>query len=181
LLIDSEDELVKVVFCTAYHPDFRKRVRHERYILALENAGVTVIKGHYIHEPMDCRECGREWSKPTEKQGDINVALSLFDDAYCGVFDHAYLVSADSDQAATARMMKARFPTKRLYSVRPPLREHSHNILAHTPHTAAITESLLDRAVFPKVVIGTGGRKTVIRPLEYDPPDGWVHPDQRPA
>lgn len=181
LVADQGDDLVKVTFCTAYHPDFKKRVRHERYILALENVGVTVLRGHYIHEPMSCNGCGRQWQKPTEKQGDLNVALSLFDDAYRDTFDHAYLISADSDQAATARMMRDRFPDKRLYSVTPPGRPHSHNILSHTPHHKTLTEAVLDLAVLPRVVIGTDGRKTAIRPFEYDPPAGWVHPNDRPT
>jgi hypothetical protein len=104
LVAEAGDEIVKVTFCTAYHPDFRKKVRHERYVKALENTAVTVLRGHYVHEDWDCRECGHEWKKPTEKQGDINV-----------------------------------------------------------------------------VVPGVNGSAAVIRPFEYAPPEGWVHPNDRPA
>jgi hypothetical protein len=181
LVAEAGDEIVKVTFCTAYHPDFRKKVRHERYVKALENTAVTVLRGHYVHEDWDCRECGHEWKKPTEKQGDINVALAIFDDAYQDLFDHAYLVTADSDQAATAKLFKARFPNKRLYSVAPPGRSHSQHILAQTQHRKTITEDMLDLAVFVSVVPGVNGSAAVIRPFEYAPPEGWVHPNDRPA
>lgn len=180
LVCAKDDQLVKVVLCTAYYPDFKKKIRHELCVNANMNAGVDVILGHYIGEDMDCKDCGREWVKPTEKQGDINVALALFHDAHADVYDHAYLVSADSDQAATARRFAAHFPAKRLYSVSPPGRQHSKHILQHTPHKATLTEDHLDLAVFPKVVPGNNGRKAYARPFEYDPPEGWVHPDQRP-
>lgn len=180
LAMERSDHLVKVVVCTAYHPDFRKRVRHERHLAALRNVGVVVKEGHYVHDDMDCRQCLHTWKKPTEKEGDINVAISVIDDAHADVFDHAYLVSTDSDQAATARLFASRFPHKRLYSVAPPKRAHSFHILGHTRHKVSITESMVDLAVFEGVVAAPPGGRAVIRPREYDPPAGWVHPSQRP-
>ena len=180
LIPKQSEQLVKVVFCTAYYPgDTGKRVRHERFKQALEFFGVECVFGHYIQQPMSCHDCGHEWSMATEKETDINVALALFDDAYQDIFDHAYLLSADSDQAATARMFKTRFPDKRLTSVAPPGREPSKNVMAFANAKIKLSPDHLERAVMPGMIETPNG--LIVRPHEYDPPPGWVHPKDRPA
>ncbi len=180
-LIPSRSQvLVKVVFCTAFYPnDTGKRARHEKYIKAQEHFGVSVIHGHYIHEDMDCRECGHRWKKPTEKETDINVALHLIDDAYSDVFDHAYLVTNDSDQAATVRLFVARFPHKKLSAVCPPGRTHSKHLLSKTNGPKiTLTADHLEKAVMDGTIQATSG--LIVRPDEYAPPADWVHPKNRP-
>lgn len=174
-----KDDVVKVVFCSAFYPDdYGKRIRHELFQRALTSYGVVCVMGHYVYEPMDCRGCGREWKKPTEKETDINVALHLFDDAYQDVFDHAYLVSADSDQAATARLFARRFPDKKLLSVVPPGREPSRSMLPYIPRPITLSRDHLERAVMPGMLNDAKG--AIVRPREYAPPQGWVHPNDRP-
>jgi hypothetical protein len=179
IIPSRSEELVRVVFCSAYTGAHGKQVRHERYVKALEVVGVTPLMGHYVGEPLACHSCEHEWVKSTEKQTDVNVALSLYDDAYQDVFDHAYLVTADSDQAATARMFKNRFPEKRLTAVCPPGRGHSQHILEHATAKITLTKDHLEKAVLPGLVTAPG-KAAVLRPPEYDPPGWWVHPDQRP-
>ena len=147
--------------------------------IALENVGVTTVKGHYVHEDSDCSRCGRHWKNPTEKETDINLALSLITDAQDDVFDRAYLVSADSDQAATARVFRDRFPEKQLITVAPPGRNFSVDIARYTSgNRLAITKDHLDWTVFPAIVM-RGTNPSGRRPREYDPPEWWVHPRDR--
>src|SRR5829696_5166464 len=81
--------------------------------------------------------------------------LHVFDDAHRDVFDHAYLVTADSDQAATARMFSERFQAKKLTAVCPPGRAHSQHILRYA--TAKIAyEGALGAGGIPR--IGHRGR-----------------------
>lgn len=183
IIIPSRDEsLVSVTFCTAYYPgDTGKRARHERLNRALKNVGVTVLEGHYVKDPMKCNACPHTYMKPTEKETDINVALSLYDGACSDLYDHAYLMTADSDQVATARFFKQRFPDKKLTVIAPPRRPHSQEILGFSDADRTLTADLLDKAVFPHIVpCKDGKRASVLRPQEYDPPAGWVHPDDRP-
>lgn len=182
LLIPKQSEtLVKVLYGTAIvTSDYDKITRHQQYLKALEQVGVTCITGAKAFEPASCRGCGRTWSEPKEKETDINIALSLFDDAYQDIFDHAYLVSSDSDQAATARMFKSRFPTKKFTTVSPPKREPSKAILAHTQNKIKLTEHHLERCLFGAAV-GLGTPNAVRRPSTYDPPSGWVPPSLRPV
>lgn len=182
IIIPSEtEELVKAVFCTAYYPgSSEKRWRHDQYLNALRATGVTCALGHYVTDPIECRaDCGKIWSKRTEKEGDINLALHLFNDAWMDVYDHAYLLTADSDQAATAKLFRSQFPDKKLTTVAPPGRNFSVHITNHANAKLQLNLDHIERAIFPAVVInptGSSGR----RPREYDPPPGWVHPDDRP-
>lgn len=175
------EELVRVTYCTAYYPgDPKKKWRHEQVIGAQKVFGVDVVLGHYVREDMDCRACGNQWQKPTEKEGDINVAIHLLRDGFLDHYDHAYLLTADSDQAATARMFNEQFPNKRLTSVVPPRRQPSVHITNYTDkRKIALNDLHLERCVMPQVVFKPGVANTR-RPNEYAPPNGWVHPDQRP-
>ena len=179
LIPSRSEELVRVTFCTAFYPnDSGKRARHQSYIRAQEHFGVDVIMGHYVHEDMDCRACRAMWKKPTEKETDINLALALIDDAHMDLFDHAYLVSNDSDQAATAKLFSKRFPHKKLTSVSPPGRRHSQHILGTGAASALITANHLERSVMDPMIQDKKG--LIVRPPEYAPPAGWVHPKDRP-
>ena len=182
IIIPQHSEvLVKAVFCTAYYPhDHGKRVRHERLVNALDAAGVETILGHFSSEPADCRDCGRKWDKPTEKASDIHFALTLYEDALNNVFDTAYMITSDTDQAATARFVSTRFPEKKLISVSPPGRAHAQHLLSFTHGKVALSKEHIERALF-RGFVESKGKPSVIRPKEYDPPQGYVYWDDRPV
>lgn len=182
VIIPSQSEVVEAVtFCTAFYPgDHGKRIRHDRFNAALELVGVKVEKGHYIWVDRECPDCGHRWTRPTEKETDINVALAVFDGARRDAFDHCYLLSADSDQAATARWFKAAFPDKRLTIVIPPVRRGSKEIRDKGERNKIqLNRNHFERALFGPLV--TNGTVTVHRPNEYDPPEGYVMWDDRPT
>jgi hypothetical protein len=171
LLIPSNTEkLVKVVWCTAVRTDdVQKMLRQREYIRALQGTGITCLEGHFAKESRNCKNCGGQWQAPVEKQGDVNLAIALIDDAYRDVFDHAYLITADSDQAATVGLLKSRLPQKKLTSVSPPGRSHCKEILSHDPAKIALGVSHLERCLFPKYVV-VGGKPIATRSMVYDPP-----------
>lgn len=181
ILPEKDETLVKAVFFTAYYPgDFKKKIRHDALNDALRLVGAEVVLGNYIHVPA-CETCSPGMTRPSEKETDINLALHLFNDARHDRFDHAYLLSADSDQAATARMLKQEFPSKKLTTVSPPRRNFSRSILPFADGKLSLTEAHIERAVFKgKIVLDPAGKRPAKRPFEYDPPAGWVHPDDRP-
>lgn len=175
-------QLVGVTYCTAFYPgDSQKKWRHEQMIGAQRCQGVEVVPGHFITEPRECRSCKSIWEHPTEKEGDINVAIHLLCDAFIDKVDHVYLVTADSDQVATVRMFRKQFPDKTITAVIPPGKKRSEHIhRCVNGGTIMLNEGHLERAVMPPVVFnpGVGSYR---RPREYAPPQGWVHPDGRPA
>jgi len=182
IIPQQSQRLVGAVLCTAV-PVGRsdKGQRHHWFIDAQRAYGVEVVRGHFIGEPLECRACRETRVKDTEKEGDINVALHIMRDAVLDKADHFYLLSADSDQAATVRMFRTMFPAKVITAVVPPGREPSTH-LAQTVNggTIQLSELHLERSVMPQVVL-VEGHTAVRRPHQYTPPEGWVHPDNRPA
>jgi len=171
----------EIVFCTAFFPnDFAKRKRHETYISALKATGVRVLHGHTITEPMQCKNCERRWYQPREKETDINVALSMFDDVRRGRVDVVFLLSADTDQASSLRFLKEAFPQIKRIVVTPPGREKSKHLRDLSDSNVLLREDDIDAAVLPKMLWDDANR-AVVRPQEYAPPPEWVHPDDRPG
>lgn len=172
----------RAIFCTAYFPgNHGKRIRHEAYVNALALVGVETRLGHTTKEPMECAhpDCDHRWDQPREKETDINLALAVYEDAHDDAFDVAFIVTADTDQAATFRAIKLRFPDKRIVNVIPPARHPSKHLLDLAQDSVKLKAAHLDECTLPEMVIKEG-EKTIIRPHEYDPPEGWVHPDERP-
>ena len=182
LIPKKSEHIVKLIYCTAFYPNaFEKRQRNEKYTKAQRFFGggrIEIVMGHYVDETLQCRSSGNIWNKPTEKETDFNVALALIDDAYQDIFDHAYLVTNDSDQAATAKVFAKRFPHKRLTSVCPPGRRHSKHILEYCQSSALITLDHLEKALMESQILTQGG--LILRPADYAPPKDWVHPKNRP-
>lgn len=165
-------ELVKVVFCTAVpQDDIGKRDRHNAFNAAQIACGVTVLKGHHVFDPT--------LNKRSEKQSDINVALSLMMDAEDDIFDWAFLLSADSDQAATASFFSSRHPKKGLIGVAPPTKSVPDKVMSHCIAHFEMTFDHLEEALMPELVPGRSGHP-IRRPPQYAPPNGYVFWDERP-
>ncbi len=178
-LIDpTQETLVKIVWCSAqYTKDPGKLTRHREYGRAIKAVGVTVVLGHFIEEEMRCKAtCRQDYRKATEKEGDVNVAINLIGDGFMNVYDHAYLITADSDHAATAKYFVEHLAPRRLITVAPPLKSHSKEILKHAHDRRTIPEKMLNACVFPQHVIVDGVTMASRHP-SYDPPAGWVNPN----
>lgn len=176
LLCEAEGlKLVKVVFCTAvpkHLPDSRDR--HNTFNAAQIAQGVTIIKGHHVPEP------DKGAGVYSEKQSDINLALSVILDGLDDVYDTAILLSADSDQVATARAFKDRLAPhgKVLIGAVPFERSFPTDYTSLGVRVLTVTKADLEKCVMPEQVPGKTG--PINRPGPYAPPEGWVHPNDRP-
>ncbi|ESQ83351.1 hypothetical protein AEAC466_13970 [Asticcacaulis sp. AC466] len=174
--IAPPSEVVKrVVWCSAFSPTHRSKLkRHEDYMKALKGQGVICRMGHFVHAMDGCNACGHKWQVAVEKQGDVNLALSIAADAEDDLFDVCYLVTADGDHAATARYLKERFPKKTLVLVTPPGRYHNRQIERIADRCIDITPAHLEASLLPQMAkyktrfLGKG--EMVPRPELYDPP-----------
>jgi hypothetical protein len=137
----------------------------------LKARGVVVIEGHYLEE----RDTG-EWK---EKQSDVNMALTCILDAEDNVYDVGYLLTADSDQAATAKIFKERFENKRLIPVAPPRMPIPKKTQSYSSRGFALKMEDIECCVMGPFVQGKTGNP-IRRPAEYDPPEWWLHPQLRP-
>mgnify|MGYP001047302690 CR=1 FL=1 len=180
VLAGTHQKVVRVVWCSAPPKDPARLIRHRKYRAALATTGVEYIEGHFVQDGIKCVHCGKYHYKPLEKQGDINVAIELIADGFADIYDIAYLVSADSDQAATARLFRARLANgakpKRLITVAPPGRQHSHMVFQQADGKRAIYAQTAEACVFGGFVKDPNGGKPIVRPTEYDPPSGWIRP-----
>ncbi|TRD14535.1 NYN domain-containing protein [Palleronia caenipelagi] len=154
ILQDRQHSLVSVTYCSAYQKrNSDQLVRHKKYIEALEHSGVQIQLGHYmVGSSKPCFHCGGTSEELNEKQTDINLALCLFADAMRNHFDWAYLVSADSDQAATARFLKKHFPEKKLVTVVPPNQQLSQNIMNFADGKRKLNRDDIEKCRFPSII-----------------------------
>jgi hypothetical protein len=170
LINKREEELSSVKWCTAHYKDEPgKRKRHQAYRDALETKGVEALLGHFVDEQHTCKICDRNYWRMSEKQGDVNVAIHLIGDAFQQKFDHYLLISADSDQVATAKYFNLAFPEKKLTIVAPPGRRHSQHLLSLNVGRKSIFAATLETCLLEAMVPVTG-RASILRPTQYDPP-----------
>lgn len=170
VIAPKSEVMRKVVWCTAFRPQGQGKLqRHQLYFEALKARGVTCVTGHFVTHADGCNACGHTWTVSTEKQSDVNLALSIVDDAHENRFDVCYLVTTDGDHAATARFLKERFPHKKLVLVAPPGRRHNRTLLEWADAQVSLEPEQLAQALLPEVVRTSDG--PVQRPPAYTPPE----------
>ena len=171
----KNEVLKRVVWCSAFRPQSKTKLkRHEDYMKALQAQGVVCRMGHFVHAMDKCNACNHTWQLSVEKQGDVNLALSIAADAEDDLFDVCYLITADGDHAATARYLKERFPKKKLVLVTPPGRHHNRHIERFADACVEIEVRHLEAALLPQM---TKYKKRLLqrperieRPEIYEPP-----------
>ena len=176
-------ELVKVVFCTAVPSmtqNADQRSRHVKFNDAQRASRVKIVEGHYVPEDIELNGMPTGERKWTEKQTDINVCLELIMDGLDDVYDVALLLSADTDQVATARVFTERLAPKgkSLVGVAPPDRSAPSGYSAYKIPSVALKQFDIERCIMPEEIAYDG--RIIRRPTEYAPPRGWIHPDSRP-
>jgi uncharacterized LabA/DUF88 family protein len=110
-----------------------KAKRHQEYVKALIAIGVTPVIAKFKHKDRRCPSCNHSWTGHEEKETDVNIALALMHGAYRDEYDHAFLISRDSDLAPAVRKVGAEFPQKRITIIAPPNRGHSTELLSAVP------------------------------------------------
>jgi NYN domain len=170
LIIRKGETLARVVWCTAVNnKNLEKMLRWRAFRNAQISVGVICAEGHFVDEPRHCPK-GHDYFHPTEKAGDVNLAIHLISDAHLNRFDVAYLVTADSDQVATVKMFRERFPDKQIVSVAPPGRSHSKEILPHVNDHRSINREALESSLFQGAIVIKDGNRVAKRPAQYAPP-----------
>ena len=142
-----------------------------QYVAALEAAGVITVMGKFKTKDKKCPMCSQKWIGHEEKESDVNVALYLLNLAYRNAYDHALLVSNDSDLAPAIRMVLSNFPHKKITTVVPPRYFQSNELLQASSGKAKILVEQLERSLFPQTIYDAQGRVVVNRPVEYSPPN----------
>jgi hypothetical protein len=126
------------------------RPNQEVYFRALETLGsVKVILGRFKNKQVKCgvtacAHSAQKWfSIPEEKRTDVNIAVSMVDDAYQDRCDHLILISGDSDLVPAVAVVRERFPKKKITvyvpTRNPPGRSSRTSWSSHEAQRFAIT------------------------------------------
>ncbi|MCK5688891.1 NYN domain-containing protein [Myxococcota bacterium] len=147
--------------------------RHRLYVKALKAIGATTVMGKFKEKDRSCRKCKAKWKAHEEKETDVNLALWLLNEARKDSYDHAFLISNDSDLAPAVRMVTAEFPNKRVRILTPPGKRRSSKELVSAAGgmkcVRTIKESRLAQSLLPAKITNEKGSE-IIRPDEYTPP-----------
>lgn len=171
-LTRSKSQIItQILFFSAY-PTWKPSSyqRHRQYVAALSATGVTPVMGQFKNKPKQCLKCGIQWVNHEEKETDVNMALALLDIAYKDQYDHAFLLTRDSDLAPAVHKVKQNFPEKKITIFAPYNYRHSSELLQAADANKSINLKHLSTSLFPAEIFDVGGNLVVKRPLEYAPP-----------
>jgi hypothetical protein len=102
------------------YPD-DKRLRQQAFLETLQTLpSLSFFYGHFLADPVTCRQCGHTYTTHHEKMTDVNISVELMKDAFQDRFDTAFLISADSDLVSPIRTVRQLFPRKKVISIFPP-------------------------------------------------------------
>jgi uncharacterized LabA/DUF88 family protein len=120
-------ELVAVKYFTAPPQNTIKRSRQSAFLNAnklINGDKFVVFNGHYINKDVICQaSCKQNFKMPEEKCTDVNLALNMLIDCIEDNVDTIVLITADSDQIPTIKLLKSKYPTKKLKVYFPPCRQ----------------------------------------------------------
>ena len=146
--------------------------RHREYVKALQASGVTPVMGVFKSKRDMCRTCKATFVRHEEKETDVNIGLWVLNEAYKNSYDHAFIVSRDSDLTPVVKMLHAEFREKRVRIITPPGRRSSKELVAAAGgprYVRTIKESRVRKALFPEKVKDASGTVAATRPSEWAP------------
>ena len=112
--------------------------------------------GRFQSKRLQCRSCGHTRISYEEKESDVSLAVQLVEDAAVDLFDHALVVSGDSDMTPAIKSVRRIASQKRLVAVFPPRR--SSVTLGHAVDaTLQIFDRVPERHLLPDTVKADDG------------------------
>ncbi|MBY0429311.1 MAG: NYN domain-containing protein [Alphaproteobacteria bacterium] len=162
----ADDEAVaNVYYFSAYAtwiPDAYKR--HRDYVRALTSKNVTAVMGEFKKKSVTCHSCKARWDKHEEKETDVHIAVQIIHDAHEKNYDHAILITGDSDQAPTVKKAKAIHPQAKFSVWTPPGRIQG----CHSLGTRfEIRRARIEKCQLEDRVLAADGSLLVERPVKY--------------
>lgn len=136
---------------------------------ALQASGVIPVLGHFKKKPKHCHSCQAKWESHEEKETDVNLALALLDMSYKDQYDHAFILSRDSDLAPAVHKVKQNFPHKKVTIFAPYNYYHSTELIKAADDHKTIKLKHISTSLFPASIYDMGGNLVVQRPEKYTP------------
>lgn len=154
-------QIHKINYFTArVRDDLPSEQRQDTYLqaLAAHCQTVEIIEGRFQRQTRRCRSCAAQWTTYEEKESDVNIAISMVEDAALDRFDVALLVSGDSDLSPAVRAAKRLRPQAWIVAVFPP-RRNSDPLRKVVDRALHIDQSMLRRSQLPDEVVIPNGIK----------------------
>ncbi len=126
--------------------------RHQRYVTALKAEGVQFIAGNFKWKTFECPECNSDFSKPEEKETDVNIGAHLLADACKDRFDRALIISADTDLNQAVNLARKETIDKQIDIVAPPGRRLRNRATLFEISRSKLRSSLLSSDTINTIV-----------------------------
>ena len=119
---------------------------------------MNIYYGNYQSDNVECKKCGKIWTKYNEKMTDVNIATQILIDAYQDKYDMAMLISGDSDLVPPMRAVHEIFNKKRVFVAFPPKR-HNQSVALIAKGSLTIGRKNLVDSQFEDEVVKSSGFK----------------------
>ena len=127
---------------------------------------VEIVEGRFQEQRRRCPHCPAKWVSYEEKETDVNIAISLVEDAALSLYDVALLISADSDLCPAVKAAKRLNPKAKIIAVFPPKRQ-SDQLARLCDTVLRIDRTMLNRSQLPAKVVNAAG-------VELTRPEHWI-------
>lgn len=159
-----EEKIKNILYFSAYCSwNKEKKDKHKLYVRALSSVGVRLIKGSFCNVEKSFTKTKNEvvssdkifdelpnnlvFKTYEEKKTDVNIAVSLIEEAISENYDVFYILSADSDFAPALKYIKKHHRKIKLVSVLPP-KSSGYKIKQVCDNQIYLTEDLLKKSLF---------------------------------
>jgi len=163
-----DEQLSGVTMFTAIWTfDQAKQFRHKNFIAAQRHYGVTVIEGSFVKPDKYCSSHERYCPFREEKQTDVGIAIEIAKDVLTGAVDRVILITADSDQIPTAKLVHS-IPGVDITLYAPPNRmQEARELGKLIPDRNEISVGRLLTCKLPRDIIDSEGRTVATCPAIY--------------
>jgi len=166
-ILQSNENISGILYFSAYpFWDPQKTQRHQNYVRALENSGVTAIMSKFKDKDRFCKYCHKWFKVREEKQTDVSIGVYLYNEAHFDRFDKALLVTNDTDLVPAIKIVKQTFSQKKI-GVLFPIDRHAAELKGVCDFFIYTKRQHLKKCQFPDPVVLPSG-KMLFRPPSWN-------------
>lgn len=151
---------VKLFTARPTHKPLDVQERHSLYMQVLKTQGVMIQEG-YFKAHLDPNT---QRTEVKEKQSDVALAISLYQDAHNNHYDGAVLLSGDADFVPAIKAIRQDFSEKHLVLMTPPNAGKCHELKScFTMNPIRVRQPVLEQCQLPQQLTATHG-KIILNP-----------------
>lgn len=170
-LLREGETLDEVHFFTAVWPyDSQKQKRHRNFIAAQKACGVFVHEGKFSKPKRWCERHQRSCPFREEKQTDVGLAIKIVSDAQAGAVNRIILITADSDQIPTAKLVNAMDGVSLTLAFPPGRSQEARELGDLIPDRFELKPQRLKHYMLPRSVVVDGTTVATMPALYLDHP-----------